>query len=58
MPSLVAIGLQIKEKQRGGHNVAPPSLYGSKDPSLNRVKGPGVFLGTSLKSQEPFKVAQ
>ena len=41
MPSLVVIGPQIKEKQRGGgHNVYGYiySLFGSKDPSLNRVK--------------------
>ena len=33
MPSLVVIGPQIKEKQRGGGNVNR-----KKDPSLNRVK--------------------
>ena len=37
MPSLVVIGPQIKEKQRG-HNVAPPAYMVPKDPSLNRVK--------------------
>ena len=38
MPSLVVIGQQIKEKQRGGGAQSAPSLYGSKRPSLNRVK--------------------
>ena len=32
MPSLVAIGQQIKEKMDGGHNVHPPSLYNNKIP--------------------------
>ena len=32
MPSLVVIGPQMKEKQRGEHNMVP------KDPSLKRVK--------------------
>ena len=36
MPSLIVIGSQIKEKQGG--TMCQPSLYGSKDPSLNRVK--------------------
>ena len=36
MPSLVVIGPQIKEKQRG-HNVLPAYMV-PKDPSLNRVK--------------------
>ena len=36
MPSLVVIGPQIKEKQRG-HNV-PPAYMVLKDTSLNRVK--------------------
>ena len=38
MPSLVVIGSQIKEKQRGGHNVLPLAYMVPKDPSLNRVK--------------------
>ena len=38
MPSLVVIGPQIKEKQRG-HNV-PPAYMVPKDPRLNRVKFP------------------
>ena len=38
MPSLVVIGQQIKEKQRGVGTCAPTSLYGPNDPSLNRVK--------------------
>ena len=38
MPSLVVIGPQIKEKQRGGgHNVPPPAYMLLKYPSLNRV---------------------
>ena len=38
MPSLVVIGPQIKER-----TICPPSLslYGSKDPSLNRVNPGG-----------------
>ena len=35
MPSLVVIGPQIKEKQRGGDT---PAYMVPKDPSLNRVK--------------------
>ena len=52
MPSLVVIGQQIKETQRGGggHNV-PPSLYGSKDPSHNRVKGPNADLLFLIKQR-------
>ena len=38
MPSLVAIGPQIKEKQGGGAQCAPPAYVVPKDPSLNRVK--------------------
>ena len=38
MPSLVVIGPQMKEKQRG-HNVPSPVYVVPKDPSLNRVKG-------------------
>ena len=38
MPSLVVIGPQIKEKQRGGDNVPPPAYMVPKDSSLNRVK--------------------
>ena len=37
MSSLVVIGPQIKEKQRGAH-CAPPAYMVPKDPSLNRVK--------------------
>ena len=47
MPSLVAIGPQINEKQRGGHNVPPPSLHDSKDPSLNRVNGKNIATNCS-----------
>ena len=36
MPSLVVIGPQIKEKQRG--DIVPPACMVPKDPSLNRVK--------------------
>ena len=36
MPSLVVIGPQIKEKQRGAQ--CPPAYMVPKDPSLNRVK--------------------
>ena len=39
MPSLVIIGPQIQEKQRGGGGTMCPSAYVvPKDPSLNRVK--------------------
>ena len=37
MPSLVVIGPQIKEKQRGAQCAAPAYMV-PKDPSLNRVK--------------------
>ena len=37
MPSLVVIGSQTKEKQRGAQ-CAPPTYLVPKDPSLNRVK--------------------
>ena len=37
MPSLVVIGQQIKEKQRGGIMCPPPPYMVPKDPSLNRV---------------------
>ena len=37
MPSLVAIGPQIKEKRNDVHNV-PPAYMVPRDPSLNRVK--------------------
>ena len=38
MPSLVVIGKQIQEKQRGRHNVPPPLAYMvPKETSLNRV---------------------
>ena len=41
MPSLVVIGPQTNEKQRG-HNVPPSSAYVvPKDPSLNGVNGLG-----------------
>ena len=36
MPSLVLIGPQMKEKQRG--TMFPPAYMVPKDPSLNRVK--------------------
>ena len=41
MPSLVVIGPQIKEKQRGGGTIwlyCAPAYMVPKDPSLNRVK--------------------
>ena len=37
MPSLVVIGPQIKEKQRGAQCAPPPAYMVPKDPSLNRV---------------------
>ena len=38
MPSLVVIGPQIKEKQRGGAQCASQAYMVPKDPSLNMVK--------------------
>ena len=52
MPSLVVIGSQIKEKQRG---VPPSSLYGSKRPQheegkvMNRSELK-YFINTCLKN--------
>ena len=43
MLSLVVIGQQIKEKQRGAH-CAPPAYMVPKYPSLNRVNGRPCLL--------------
>ena len=52
MPSLVVIGLQIKEKRGGGgqNNVPPPAYMVKKDPSLNRVKLPKIITNSGLQN--------
>ena len=43
MPSLVVIGQQIIEKQRGGGTMCRPAYILTKYPSLNGVKVPSVL---------------
>ena len=44
MPSLVIIGSQIKDKQRGAQCAPHPAYMVPKDHSLNRVKVEAVKL--------------
>ena len=46
MPSLVVIGPQIKEKQKGAQCAPQPTWMVPKDPSLNRVKPVNLFIFT------------